>query len=396
MRLTRPTLGTVTTLAALLLIAACGSDPATPASGSGGPPAATPSDHGTHTAASAAPPAPLRQGETFVDLALPRPYTPAAPNGGTDEYRCFLVDPKLTEAAYLTGSSFRPQNADIVHHAIFYRLSPEQAKAASQVDAQAKGEGWTCFGDTGVQGETAWVAQWAPGTGETLLPDGFGFTMPPGSKLVMQVHYNLLAADPGKPPSDRSGIRMRLASGTAPLKALQTELVAAPIELPCEPGGSGPLCDRDAAVADVAQRFGARAGEVVRGLNKMCNKGAAPVAGNTQHCDRPVRQAGTIHLAGGHMHLLGRSIKVEVNPGTPEAQTVIDVPQYNFDNQALVPPPAPITVDEGDNLRVTCTHDATLRKQLPQLKKLPSRYVVWGEGTSDEMCLGVLVFAPKG
>jgi hypothetical protein len=274
-------------------------------------------------------------------------------------------------------------------------MSPEQAKAAAQVDAGTPGEGWTCFGDTGVQGETAWVAHWAPGTGETLMPDGFGFAMPPGSKLVMQVHYNLLGVDGNKPASDRSGIRMRLANGKTPLNALQTELVSAPIELPCEPGGSGPLCDRDTAVADVARRFGPRAGAVVRGLNQMCNNGAAPVAGNTQRCDQPVGQAGTIHLAGGHMHLLGRSIKVEVNPGTPEAKTVLDVPQYNFDNQALVPPPAPITVDKGDTLRVTCTHDATLRKQLPQLKKLPPRYVVWGEGTSDEMCLGVLVVAPK-
>ena len=31
-----------------------------------------------------------------------------------------------------------------------------------------------------------------------------------------------------------------------------------------------------------------------------------------------------------------------------------------------------------------------LRKQLPQLKKLPPRYVVWGDGTSDEMCTGIM------
>ena len=41
-------------------------------------------------------------------------------------------------------------------------------------------------------------------------------------------------------------------------------------------------------------------------------------------------------------------------------------------------------------MRVTCTHDATLRQKLPQLSQLPPRYVVWGDGTSDEMCLGLL------
>jgi hypothetical protein len=395
MRFQRLTFGTGTILAALMLVAACASDPE---GSSGGAPDVTPSgagSHASHSGASAAPPVALRAGERFVDLALPKPYTPAAPNGGTDEYRCFVVDPKLTEPAYLTGSRFLPQNADIVHHAIFYRLSPEQARSAAQMDAKTPGEGWTCFGDAGVQGETAWVAHWAPGAGETLMPGGFGFEMPPGSKLVMQVHYNLLGVDAKTKPADRSGIQMRIADGVKPLKPLRTALVTAPIELPCEPGGSGPLCDRATAVADVAKRFGEDSGRTVEGLNQMCNGGAPPVPGNTQHCDQPVREPGTIYLAAGHMHLLGRAIKVELNPGTPEARTVLDVPQYDFDNQALNPLPEPIAVDTGDTVRVTCTHDATLRKQLPQLRGLPSRYVVWGEGTSDEMCLGVLVLAPK-
>ncbi|WP_199512075.1 monooxygenase [Nucisporomicrobium flavum] len=379
---------TAAALTAAVLLAACGSRTESP------PPAAAPttaaSSHAGHSAASAAP---LRTGERFVDLALPEAYEPAAPHGGTDEYRCFLVDPKLTEPAFLTGSRFLPQNAAIVHHAIFYRLSREQARSAAQADAGTPGEGWTCFGDAGVQGETAWVAHWAPGAGETLMPSGFGFEMPPGSNLVMQVHYNLLGAKGGD--TDRSGIRMRLADGGAPLTPLQTALAFAPIELPCEPGASGPLCDRAAAVADVGERFGAGSAEMVSGLQAMCNPGKAPVPGDTQHCDQPAREAGTIYMAAGHMHLLGRAIKVEINPGTPEARTVVDVPAYDFDNQALVPLPEPVTVERGDTVRVTCTHDATLRKQLPQLKTLPPRYVVWGEGTSDEMCLGVMVMAPK-
>jgi hypothetical protein len=379
----------VAPLAALMLLAACASDPVTPA-GDAAPSAAP---HAGHSAASAPPPVALRAGERFVDLKLPEPYAPAAPNGGTDEYRCFLVDPGLTKSAYLTGSRFLPQNAEIVHHAIFYRLGPEQAKSAAAVDEKSPGEGWTCFGDTGVQGETAWVAHWAPGAGETLMPGGYGFEMPPGSKLVMQVHYNLLGVDAATKPADQSGIQMRIAD--ADRKPLQTALVAAPIELPCETGGSGPLCDRATAVADVAKRFGEESAEQVEGLNQGCNGGAAPKPGNTQHCDHPVPAAGTIYMAAGHMHLLGRAIKVELNPGTAKARTVLDVPRYNFDDQALVPLPEPIAVGTGDTIRVTCTHDATLRKQLPQLRTLPSRYVVWGEGTSDEMCLGIMVFAPK-
>ena len=31
-----------------------------------------------------------------------------------------------------------------------------------------------------------------------------------------------------------------------------------------------------------------------------------------------------------------------------------------------------------------------LRDQLPAFKGIPDKYVVWGEGTTDEMCLGIL------
>jgi hypothetical protein len=91
------------------------------------------------------------------------------------------------------------------------------------------------------------------------------------------------------------------------------------------------------------------------------------------------------------VHLLGRAVKIELNPGTPNAKTLLDVPAYNFDNQPYQVLPAPVKINTGDVLRVTCTHDANLRKMLPQLQNLPPRYVVWGDGTSDEMCLGLLI-----
>ncbi|MGW0843740.1 hypothetical protein ACWD26_27075 [Streptomyces sp. NPDC002787] len=87
-------------------------------------------------------------------------------------------------------------------------------------------------------------------------------------------------------------------------------------------------------------------------------------------------------------------MKVEVNPGSTDAHTILDVPSFNFDAQKYEQLGTPFVLKAGDNLRVTCTHDAGLRKLLPQLKKLPLRYVVWGDGTSDEMRTGILVATP--
>jgi hypothetical protein len=208
----------------------------------------------------------------------------------------------------------------------------------------------------------------------------------------MQVHYNLLNNAGG---ADQSSIRMRLTDAGQNLDPLVTARLVAPIELPCAAGETGPLCDRDAAIADVTKRFGEEVGGTEEQLVRMCGNGT-PTPGTTQHCDQPVGQAGTIHAVAGHMHLLGRSIKIELNPGTPTARTLLDVPVFNFDDQAIHPLAEPLPIKPGDTFRVTCSHDAGLRKLLPQLRTLPPRYVVWGDGTSDEMCLGLVVLSPKG
>jgi hypothetical protein len=348
------------------------------------------------------PPAPLRQGERFVEVGLSRAYQPTPPTGGTDEYRCFLIDPKVTQPSFIMGSQFLPQNAEIVHHSILYRISPSDVERAKAMDAATDGDGWRCFGGTGIGGglsslsgsgsREAWISGWAPGGTELLLGERTGFQLEPGSQLVMQVHYNLLSTNGKAGPKDQSTVRLRVASGGAKVTPLQTLLLPGPIELPCTPQESGPLCDRDAALNDLVARTGIQAKAMVAGLNALCNRGRPPVPGVTQHCDIRVREGGTILSVAPHMHLLGRSISIVLNPGTTKAKTLLNQPNFNFDNQAAVPLAQPLKVNRGDTLRVTCTHDATLRSQLPELKPLAPRYVVWGDGTSDEMCLGVVVY----
>jgi hypothetical protein len=378
--------GSAATVVGFLLVAAWGSGSVGTTAGGGA------STHAGHDTSAPIPAAqPLRPGERFLDLTVSKPYTPSPPHGGTDDYRCLVIDPHLSTPAFLTGTQFQPQNAPIAHHAIVFAIPPEQAAAARAKDAATGGHGWTCFGDVGLDSplQPAWVDSWTPGGTETLLQHDVGFRLEPGSLLILQVHYNLLATDGHPAGTDQSTVRLRLTDGTPATQSLDTLPLMAPIELPCAPGESGPLCDRTAAVTDVTRRFGPEVGDAQAQLVNQCGNGI-PVPGNTQHCDIPVPQPITVYAAFGHMHLLGRSIKVELNPGSDRARTLLDVPAFDFDDQQLQPLPTPVDLNPGDTLRVTCTHDATLRRQLPQLSKLPPRYVVWGAGTSDEMCLGLL------
>jgi hypothetical protein len=364
--------------------------------GSGAPAAGVPAATGTHSHAEpSGSSAPLGIGERFTTLTVPRAYTPRPPNGGTDEYRCFLVDPGLRAPAFLTGSQFRPSNLEIVHHAIVFRVAPADVAAARQLDAGDPGDGWTCFGGTGIGGDDParalgddWVAAWAPGgPGEQRSPAGTGYLLLPGARLVLQVHYNLLNRPAGA--SDRPGIRLRLAPGSAQLTPLRTQLLPAPVELPCPDGSTAGLCDRTLAVLDVTRRFGPAAGATVAGLTLLCRPDGRPAAGPTQSCDHRVAEPGKIYALAGHMHLLGTRITVRLNPDGPGARTLLDVNPYDFHDQRSVPLPRPVAVKAGDVLRVTCTHDASLRPHV--LPGVPPRYVVWGDGTTDEMCLGIVI-----
>jgi hypothetical protein len=366
-----------------------------------------PSDAGTRASSLAPVPEPtgtLRAKESFltVGVAVGLPggvYQPEAPNGGTDDYRCVLADPKLGSAAYVTGVQFLPGNPAVVHHSILFRVEPSQVKAARAKDAADPRPGWECFGGPGLPSTSKnpldgldaapWLAGWAPGGKETVFGAGFGVPMPAGSQIVIQMHYNLRATS-NEHPQDDTHIRLRM-SGDHSLTPLSTMLMPAPVELPCPAGSTGPLCDRDAAVADVVRRFGEDSGRTIAGLQLLCGGFFLPRSGTTQSCTRFVHKPVTIHAAAGHMHLLGQSIRIVANAGTARERLVLDVPVWDFDNQSAVPLARPVSLKPGDSVTVTCTHDATLRDRLPALKGLPPRYVVWGEGTSDEMCLGILI-----
>jgi hypothetical protein len=90
------------------------------------------------------------------------------------------------------------------------------------------------------------------------------------------------------------------------------------------------------------------------------------------------------------MHLLGASFSMVLNPGTPTQRTILNVGQYNFDFQRGYNMSTPIKVVPGDKVQVNCTYNPTLGQELPLLRRVPPHFVTWGDGSSDEMCLGLM------
>jgi len=372
---------------ALVVLAACGSGSTTtrPAA----PSTAPATESATGTTGTPGSSTPLRAGEHRVTVRMPEAYTPSAPTGvGTDDYRCFLLDPEVAKDAFVTGFNVEPGNPDVVHHVILFRVPPDLVESAEYKDSQSPGEGWTCFGTSGLANDGSiddapWLGAWAPGGSERLYGKGLGEEFPAGSRIIMQVHYNLLQ---GAAP-DTSAAELRLTEDPSTV-ALRTQLLPAPVELPCRPGRGGDLCDREKALSDVKARFGDGPGSTANALHFLCGGLAA---GPVQSCTREITAPETIRGVAGHMHLLGRKIRIEVNPGTPRARTILSIPIWDFDDQGSRPTP-PIHLTRGDTVKVTCTHSQALRDRLPAFEtQRQDRYVMWGEGTTDEMCLGILL-----
>ena len=342
---------------------------------------------------------PVRPGETFLDMRMPAAYRPSAAKGTTDDYRCFLLDPGTSGDMSVTSARIEPGARKVVHHVILFRVARGQVDQAKLLDAKSPGQGWSCFGGTGLPNTTTmggiqdslndanWVAAWAPGWGGNRLPDGTGVQLPAGSQIVMQVHYNLLN---GRTP-DRSRAVLTAAPASANLKSLRTMLLPGPVELACASGEKGRLCSRTEALFELTRKYGSEAAFVPAGLLLLCRGNASnPQASPTSTCDRRIGQPTTIHVAAGHMHLLGAAIRVELNPGTSRSRVLLDIPRWDFHWQNAYQLRKPVEAKPGDVVRVTCRHDVHRRAHGGHgIPKTP-RYVLWGEGTTDEMCLGIL------
>ena len=90
------------------------------------------------------------------------------------------------------------------------------------------------------------------------------------------------------------------------------------------------------------------------------------------------------------MHLLGVSFKMILNPGSPDAKTILDVPDYNFHYQKAYNLATSVAVTAGDTVQVQCTYNPALAQEQPLLRKVAPHFVTWGDGSSDEMCLGLM------
>jgi polyisoprenoid-binding protein YceI len=324
------------------------------------------------------------------DLEL-RPAKPYAGDGTkVDDYRCFILDPKFTQTTYMTGYSFVPQHTSVVHHALIYEMPAKQRAIADQQDGADGRPGWSCYGGPGMGGGGFGdlVAGWVPGQRAPDFGDNTGFRFDPGDFLVLQVHFHY--SDPTKIPADQSTMKMQISTGA--VTQLKVRTMLGPVEIPCLAGQTAPLCDRSAAIADTVRRFGA-VGLVEDSLLRLCGAKVEDFAHFTDgtassSCTYTIHQNAKIVDVLGHMHQTGKAFRMTLNPGRPDQKILLDIPRWDFDWQLNYQPVTPVEVKRGDTIRIDCSWDKSLQPGYPP------RYVVFAEGTQDEMCFSTATFLP--
>ena len=343
------------------------------------------------------------------DIVLERPaYTGSMEN--TNDYRCFVLDPELTEPTYLTGYTFLGDQMEQLHHAQVFHISDEQVLSSKAVDGKDGQPGWGCYSgpdlagrrpskvpgrapkrDVGFSGQANLVAGWVPGQGPSDFGEDTGILMEPGDALVLQLHYHYGSA----PKPDRSSLALQVEDGDADLKALRVINPIGPVEIPCAPEDrDAPLCDRDAALADNVRLYGPSGAANEAGLLMLCDKTPEELTADfdgqvaSSTCDLTVPEDGVITAVLGHMHTLGKTFRLTLDPGTADEQVLLDIPEWSFDWQMNYELQEPIHVKAGQPLRMACSWD----RGADPLR--PPKYIVFAEGTEDEMCFATYALIP--
>lgn len=345
-------------------------------------------------ASSAQPRQPERQPDIL--LKLDPPYRP---NGArSDDYRCFLLDPQLNADTFVTGYRIYPGEKKLVHHVILFVIGPQYVRDAEAKDQSEPEPGWTCYGGPGVGTMNANVLGdslgfWVPGTQGTDFPKNIGKLLKAGSRIIMQVHYYTRQATPASADATQVGLYL----STENLVPLQGITLFAPVEIRCPgayPDDPNDPCHRDYALVRTELAF------VANALHSVCNtrvedflqREIGDGSAQEMHCDRTIRQDMLALGITGHMHLRGKSLQIIANPETPQERVLLSIPRWNFNWQGAYWFQDPMLLKAGERVRLSCIYDNSKTIIGPDRQPLPPRYMTWGEGTTDEMCLGGIVF----
>jgi hypothetical protein len=283
------------------------------------------------------------------DMIVEMPAAYEIPARGTIEYTYIIIPTNFKEDMWVRALEVRPQDRAHVHHIVLYErqagskwLREYPAGVPFVPTPRAGTKQRSSDGDRTAEGSLAdeWLVGYAPGTQAYRLPEGTAFRVAAGSDFVLQVHYT----SNGQSGSDRSKIGL-IFSKTPPTSR--------------------------AFIANVAD-----------------NKFVIPPGAADFSAKAEITLASDARLlaVAPHMHLRGKAMDMRAVYPSGEAETLFNVPHYDFNWQINYYLPAPKLLPRGTKLEVTGVWDNSANNRF---NPDPTAEVRWGDQSWDEMLLGL-------
>jgi peroxiredoxin len=240
------------------------------------------------------------------------------PATGVLDYQRFLVDPEFKQDVWVQAAECRPGNRRVVHHILVYILAPGVLEPYAP------------------DGTAATLVGWAPGDMPARYSPGTARRVAAGSKLLFEVHYT----PDGTEQTDRSSVGIIFAK-QPPASSVETNILA----------------------------------------NMFIN--IPPRAPDYKgQMTFTFRDDATLLSFMPHMHLRGTSARYDLAYPDGKSETLLSVPDYDFNWQSVYRFANPLHVPKGSKLTWTAHWDNSAdNPRNPD----PAKTVHWGLQTWDEM-----------
>ena len=257
-----------------------------------------------------------------------------------DVYRFFVLPTNLLRDRHIKALEFRPGNAAVVHHVLYFL---DTTGTARKKDAEDQLPGYSGFGDPGFESAASFLG-WVPGAQTRFYPPTIGATMYKNSDLIIQVHY----APSTTEQYDQSHVNVFFH---------ENDDVRQVQEFPMSPNN------------------------LVAGQKFIIPANKVPIFTTSYTVPLEISLLGI----APHMHLLGRDCRAFAV--TPKGDTInlIKLEQWDFHWQGGYTYKNPVRIPRGSKLFYIATYDNTINNL--NNPNNPPKEVRWGEGTTDEMLL---------
>jgi hypothetical protein len=316
------------------------------------------------------PPAPVitegwKLGKPDAVVAIPEHKLEAT---GPDEYSYITVPTNFTEDKWITSAELRPGNRKVVHHAHVFVVDPELAEtkktAANPAQEYTKWlqihQGTLTFirpdapviNDGCLQDDNgafpgnrqtdlgSLIASFLPGRAGDAYPEGTARLVKAGSKLNFQIHYSRAT---GKPETDITSVGLTFAKEPPKQVARRIDL-----------------------------------------SNHMFLIPAGAPNHEVTECHTFTKDMYITSLTP-HMHLRGKSMRMDVTYPDGRTETLLNVPQYDFNWQITYRAAEPIFIPKGTRLKIDARFDNSPNNRV---NPDPSKTIRWGAASEVEMMDG--------